>query len=92
MKKLIPFCALLMMFLLLLIDPGYSQVEEKQNNIAQQEPRSLSNEPPLDIVLVLDNSGSMKKNDPAFLTREVVTNFVNGLQFRVFLIIGKVGF
>jgi hypothetical protein len=34
---------------------------------------------PLDIVLVLDNSGSMKKNDPEFLTREVVTNFINGL-------------
>ena len=34
--------------------------------------------PQLDIILVLDNSGSMKKNDPGFLTREVVTNFLYG--------------
>ena len=33
---------------------------------------------PLDMVLVLDNSGSMKKNDPQFLTREVVTKFMGG--------------
>ncbi len=30
-----------------------------------------------DIILVLDNSGSMKKNDPDFLTRDVVTNFLS---------------
>lgn len=33
---------------------------------------------PKDIVLVLDNSGSMKKNDPRFLTKEVVARFVEG--------------
>jgi Mg-chelatase subunit ChlD len=33
----------------------------------------------LDIVFVLDNSGSMKKNDPNFITRQVVTNFVSDL-------------
>jgi len=31
-----------------------------------------------DIILVLDNSGSMKKNDPEFLTRDVVTGFLSG--------------
>jgi len=30
----------------------------------------------IDIVIVLDNSGSMKKNDPDFLTRDVVTGFL----------------
>ena len=35
---------------------------------------------PMDIVIVLDNSGSMKKNDPEFLTREVVSNFLDGLS------------
>lgn len=32
----------------------------------------------LDIVLVLDNSGSMRQNDPRFLTKEIVTNFMVG--------------
>jgi pSer/pThr/pTyr-binding forkhead associated (FHA) protein/Mg-chelatase subunit ChlD len=35
---------------------------------------------PLDIVLVLDNSGSMKNNDPEFLTRQVVTNFIESVD------------
>ncbi|MBU0988108.1 MAG: FHA domain-containing protein [Proteobacteria bacterium] len=34
--------------------------------------------PELDIMLVMDNSGSMIKNDPKFLTREVATNFMAG--------------
>ena len=44
-------------------------------------PKDQSQQPPIeiDIVLVLDNSGSMKTNDPDFLTRDVVTNFVDGL-------------
>jgi Mg-chelatase subunit ChlD len=33
----------------------------------------------LDIVFVLDNSGSMRNNDPNFITKEVVTNFLSGL-------------
>lgn len=33
----------------------------------------------LDIMLVLDNSGSMKQNDPHLLTREVVTRFLEGM-------------
>ncbi|MGH8608516.1 MAG: BON domain-containing protein [Gammaproteobacteria bacterium] len=34
---------------------------------------------PKDIVLVLDNSGSMRKNDPRFLTKEAVARFVRGV-------------
>lgn len=33
-----------------------------------------------DIVLVLDNSGSMKQNDPQFLTKKVVSSFLNSLS------------
>ena len=33
----------------------------------------------LDVVFVIDNSGSMKKNDPGFLTRSVVQKFSAGL-------------
>ncbi len=33
-----------------------------------------------DVVLVLDNSGSMKKNDPQFLTKHAVTEFINNLD------------
>jgi Mg-chelatase subunit ChlD len=36
--------------------------------------------PGLDLLLVLDNSGSMKQNDPQFLTRAVVTEFVNSTK------------
>jgi len=41
------------------------------------------------VVLVLDNSGSMKKNDPQFLTRIAVTEFINSLdeETRVAIII-----
>ncbi len=33
-----------------------------------------------DVILVLDNSGSMKKNDPQFLTKQAVTEFINKLD------------
>jgi pSer/pThr/pTyr-binding forkhead associated (FHA) protein/Mg-chelatase subunit ChlD len=32
------------------------------------------------IAIVLDNSGSMRKNDPAFLTKEVVANFLTSVD------------
>ncbi|MFQ5660667.1 MAG: VWA domain-containing protein [Gammaproteobacteria bacterium] len=35
---------------------------------------------PGDVILVLDNSGSMKKNDPHFLTSQAVTEFISGLD------------
>ena len=35
---------------------------------------------PKDIVLVLDNSGSMKKNDPSFLTGVAVREFLDRLD------------
>ncbi len=43
----------------------------------------------LDIIFVLDNSGSMIKNDPKFITRKVVTNFLNniGEGFRLGMVI-----
>ncbi len=35
---------------------------------------------PKDIILVLDNSGSMKKNDPQFLAKYAVKTFINNLD------------
>jgi len=52
---------------------------------AKEESAQSESRPPvqeLDIALVLDNSGSMKQNDPQFLTREVVTNFMVGFGKR----------
>ena len=48
-----------------------------QENVTNSPDESIVVKP--DIILVLDNSGSMKKNDPKFLTREVVSNFVSEL-------------
>ena len=33
-----------------------------------------------DVILVLDNSGSMRQNDPDFLTSKAVTEFIDGLD------------
>jgi hypothetical protein len=33
-----------------------------------------------DVMLVLDNSGSMRKNDPKFLAKGAVSDFINGLD------------
>ncbi len=40
---------------------------------------STANATSQDIILIIDNSGSMKKNDPQFLTRKTVAEFVSGL-------------
>jgi Mg-chelatase subunit ChlD len=39
------------------------------------EPSPPTSVAPLDVVLLLDNSGSMRQNDPRFLTRNAVTSF-----------------
>ena len=39
------------------------------------------NAAPQDIILIIDNSGSMKDNDPHFLTRETVAEFVSELEY-----------
>ena len=44
-----------------------------------EAPQAELKQAQLDIVFVLDNSGSMRKNDPNFITKEVVTNFLGGL-------------
>ncbi len=53
-----------------------------QKSALPENPKADSKKVPppiLDIIIVLDNSGSMKKNDPDFITKEVVTNFLFGL-------------
>ena len=40
---------------------------------------SLAWASPKDLVLVVDNSGSMKQNDPGFLTRDAVSSFLRAL-------------
>jgi len=50
-------------------------VEQAQAQ-AQEAPREFM---PLDIMLVLDNSGSMRTNDPGYLVPDMVERFVQGL-------------
>ncbi len=47
---------------------------------AQESLAATGYQPNLDIMLVLDNSGSMLRNDPDRLTIEVVTSFLEGLD------------
>ena len=74
MKNPITVLAIVVLFFLVPVLTGQSQVQEKTD--ATQEQLKL------DIVLVIDNSGSMRKNDPKFLTRNVVTNFLTGFEKR----------
>ncbi|MDX1518583.1 MAG: vWA domain-containing protein, partial [Gammaproteobacteria bacterium] len=60
---------------------------EPQTSAANQEETLLllegeaqSSSIPKDMLLVLDNSGSMKKNDPNFLTNQAVREFIGGLD------------
>jgi len=55
-----------------------SAVDKVRSAVGKIPQRELK-EAELDIVFVLDNSGSMRNNDPNFITREVVTNFVSDL-------------
>jgi hypothetical protein len=62
-----PIISLAILALWLLALPGLAS--------AQAAPRSS-----LDVVLALDNSGSMKKNDPNSLMRRAVSEFASGLS------------
>lgn len=58
-----------------------SEVDAEANEtlvLLEEEPTQLSL--PKDMLLVLDNSGSMKKNDPQFLTNQAVREFIGGLD------------
>jgi hypothetical protein len=68
------------------------QVVNVQKDVLHNVPKGDSQtreQPKLDIVFVLDNSGSMITNDPKFITRKVVTNFLNnvGEGFRIGMVI-----
>ncbi|MBW2580393.1 MAG: VWA domain-containing protein [Deltaproteobacteria bacterium] len=54
----------------------------KVSSPAGEVPQAELEQAELDIVFVLDNSGSMRNNDPNFITKEVVTNFLGGLGER----------
>lgn len=75
MKKTVAVFIWFALLFLAAVSWNYAQLEAKEESVPS-ESRSTPQE--LDIVLVLDNSGSMKANDPKFLTREVVTNFMVG--------------
>jgi pSer/pThr/pTyr-binding forkhead associated (FHA) protein/Mg-chelatase subunit ChlD len=49
------------------------------NEAHAQEKAQAPPPPKLDILIVLDNSGSMKKSDPGFLTRQAVIDFLDSL-------------
>jgi Mg-chelatase subunit ChlD len=54
----------------------------KVSSTAGKVPQAELKQAELDIVFVLDNSGSMRNNDPNFITKKVVTNFLGGLGER----------
>ena len=68
------------LLVLMCLTPAHSGYSQTQAETSLSEGQGVR--PELDIILVLDNSGSMKKNDPEFLTHEVVTNFLFGVGER----------
>lgn len=71
MKRLITVFILLILFFP--VQPQSGQGEDKNGTLPEN---SQNRNKKLDIILVLDNSGSMNKNDPEFLAKDVVTNFL----------------
>jgi pSer/pThr/pTyr-binding forkhead associated (FHA) protein/Mg-chelatase subunit ChlD len=72
------------MMLSLLLLASYGFTENLEQAAVGQENTGMNSSPPAkqsqDLMLVIDNSGSMKKNDPQFLTKEVVTGFLKTLN------------
>jgi len=50
------------------------------NSLILMEQDTAVDIPAKDIMLVLDNSGSMKKNDPQFLGKQAALTFINGMD------------
>ena len=52
----------------------HGQILSGSNSLAAvtPQPEVTENKPPMDIIITLDNSGSMKKSDPDFIARDVV--------------------
>ncbi len=71
MKKLISLSILLILFF-----PVQAQSVPGQSKTGNTQENSQNRNQKLDLFLVLDNSGSMKKSDPKFLAKDVVTNFL----------------
>jgi Mg-chelatase subunit ChlD len=71
MKRLITVFIFLILFFPVQAQSGQGQ---DKNGILTENSQNRNQK--LDIVLVLDNSGSMNKNDPEFLAKDVVTNFL----------------
>ena len=68
--------------------PASTSPEAAESGAASEPPTTLlaaedampTATPPKDIILVLDNSGSMKNNDPQFLAKQAVTEFIGKLD------------
>lgn len=57
----------------------FAAAAQAQMTSGDQPPEDQTVLQQVDIMIVIDNSGSMKKNDPDFLTQEVVANFLEEL-------------
>jgi pSer/pThr/pTyr-binding forkhead associated (FHA) protein/Mg-chelatase subunit ChlD len=68
-------CIAAALYLLVCGVPAHAQIVATDLSTGSQQTLQQT-----DIIIVLDNSGSMKKNDPDFLTQEVVTNFLGDLE------------
>ncbi|MFC1515169.1 FHA domain-containing protein [Thermodesulfobacteriota bacterium] len=74
MKKRLSLMIPFVLLTLVMIQSGTCQTREETPSLDVQEQQFR------DIILVLDNSGSMIKNDPDFLARNVVMEFLSGFK------------